>query len=174
VTARERTEEETKAILDAQRRILRFIRNAAAASHGSLGISAAQLFVMQTLGEAPEALSVNELAARTYADQSTISVVAKKLEERGLVVRTRSAEDRRRVSIALTAKGRAVIRRNLASPQRGLLDGIRRLSPDARAGLAKHLPALLRAMALDHAPAPLMFDDDGRAARKGSRTRRTK
>jgi DNA-binding MarR family transcriptional regulator len=158
-------DDEMRAILDAQRRILRYLRNAAATTHRSLGLSAAQLFVVQTIADASEPLSVNELAVRTYTDQSTISVVAKTLEERGLVARRRSAEDGRRVDLSVTLKGRALLRRKLASPQHGLLDGVRRLSPDARAGLAKFLPELLAAMGLDRAPAPMMFEDEGRTSR---------
>ncbi len=165
MTSRRRMDEEMRAILDAQRRILRYVRNAAATTHRSLGLSAAQLFVMQTLADASEPLSVNELAERTYADQSTISVVAKTLEERGLVARRRSAADRRRVDLSVTRKGRALRRRKLASPQHRLLDGVRKLSPGARAALARFLPELLAAMGLDRVPAPMMFEDEGRTWR---------
>ncbi len=166
---RGRHDDETRSILDAVRRLLRHVRNVAATTHGSLGITAAQLFVVQTLAEAGSDLSVNELAERTYTDQSTLSVVAKRLEERGLIVRRRSAEDRRRVHLSVTAKGRALVRRNIPSPQHGLLEGIRRLPPGARAGLAAHLQALVRAMGVDRTPAPMMFEDDTRSPRRAAR-----
>jgi DNA-binding MarR family transcriptional regulator len=162
---------ETRAILDSLRRILRYVRNVAATTHGSLGISAAQLFVLQTLVDAGSDLSVNELAERTYADQSTLSVVARRLEKMGLVVRRRSKLDRRRVDLAPTSKGRALLRRDLASPQHGLLEGIGRLPPAARSRLAAHLPDLLVAMRLDKQPAPMMFEDDAAAARRAPRRR---
>lgn len=173
MASRGRHDDETRAILDAVRRILRHVRNVAATSHGSLGITAAQLFVVQTLAEAEGDLSVNELAERTYTDQSTLSVVAQRLEDLGLIVRRRSAEDRRRVHLSVTAKGRALVRRNIPSPQHGLLEGIRRLPPGARAGLATHLKDLVRAMGLDQAPAPMMFEDDARSpGRRGRAPRR--
>jgi len=168
----DRAEEEMRAILDALRRILRYVRNAAATTHGSLGLSAAQLFVIQTLADAPQDLSVNELAERTYADQSTVSAVATKLEERGLVVRRRSAEDGRRVDLSVTRKGRALLERKLASPQYGLLDGIRRLAPASRAGLAKMLPELSHEMGLDGAPAQMLFEDDAKSPRPARRPRK--
>jgi DNA-binding MarR family transcriptional regulator len=170
---REPTDEETREILDALRRILRYLRNAAATTHGSLGITAAQLFVVRTLADASTPLSVNELAERTYADQSTVSVVAKRLEGRGLLTRRRSSSDRRRVDLVMTPKGRALLRRSLESPQHGVLDGIRQISPAARSGLAKFLPELMRAMGLDRTPAAMMFEDDGRGARPRPRARRT-
>jgi DNA-binding MarR family transcriptional regulator len=167
--ASRRTDDETRAILDALRRILRHLRNAAATTHESLGISAAQLFVVQTLADAPNALSVNELAERSYADQSTVSVVAKRLAKKGLVARRRSAEDRRRVDLSVTPRGRALLRRSLVSPQRDIVDALGRLPPGTRGALAKLLVELLRAMGIEHAPAPMMFEDEARAAGAPSR-----
>ena len=165
-----RIDGEARVILDSLRRILRYVRNVAATTDESLGITAAQLFVLQTLAEAGSDLSVNELAERTYTDQSTLSVVAKRLEERGFVVRRRSSRDGRRVDLSLAPKVRAVLRRKPASPQHGLLAGLHGISPQARASLARHLPELLRAMGLDRSPAPMMFEDDGRSPRGRRRT----
>lgn len=165
-------DEQTKAILDALRRVLRYLRNAAASTHGSTGLSAAQLFVLQRLAEADRALSVNELAERTYADQSTVSVVAQRLEKRGLLARRRSSEDRRRVDLSVTPRGRTLLGRQLRSPQAGLLQGLARLPPASRAALAEHLRELTRAMGLHGAPAPMMFEDEGGPTPRRTRPRR--
>jgi DNA-binding MarR family transcriptional regulator len=168
----EAAKQEARAVLDALRRILRYARNAAARTHGSLGLSAAQLFVLQTLADADRSLSVNELAERTYADQSTVSVVAQRLALRGLVTRRRSSTDRRRVELSLSARGRALIAKYVVSPQAGILEGFRRLPAASRAGLAKYLPELMREMGLDSSPATMMFEDETRPAPRARRTRR--
>lgn len=162
---RHRIDDETRTILDAVRRLLRHVRNVANRTHGSAGVTAAQLFVLETLGAEGSPLSVNELAERTYTDQSTLSVVAQRLEERGLITRRRSSEDRRRVELSPTSRGRALLRKGLASPQHGLLRGIHGLTAESRAGLASRLVELLCAMDLDQEPAPMMFEDDARSPR---------
>src|ERR671938_1731164 len=68
--------------LDAIRRLVRGLRLAARASEREAGLSAAQLFVLQQLAESP-AESINELAARTLTHQSSVSVVVRRLVERG-------------------------------------------------------------------------------------------
>src|SRR5918912_3802717 len=103
----ERSAELTSA-LDAIRRIVQALRVSARTSEQRLGVSGAQLFVLHALAEAP-AKSLNDLAARTFTHQSSVSVVVERLVRRRLVSRTRSAEDARRVTLALTATGRALL-----------------------------------------------------------------
>ena len=71
-------------ILDAIRRLVRHLRLADRAAQSELGISGAQLFVLFELGKTP-ALSLNDLAARTRTDQSSVSVVVSRLVDAGLI-----------------------------------------------------------------------------------------
>jgi DNA-binding MarR family transcriptional regulator len=54
---------------------------------------------------------LTELAERTRTDISSVSVVVSRLVEQGLVARKSADDDRRRLSLGLTARGRAVLRR---------------------------------------------------------------
>jgi DNA-binding MarR family transcriptional regulator len=81
--------------LDAIRRIIRVLRRSSRRSEQQVGIGGAQLFVLQQLADAP-AGSINDLAARTYTHQSSVSVVVRRLVEQGLVARQASASDRHR------------------------------------------------------------------------------
>ncbi|HJY34709.1 MAG TPA: hypothetical protein VJ260_07640, partial [Vicinamibacterales bacterium] len=56
---------ETRGILDAVRRIVRELHESSRAAEKQVGLSGAQLFVLQTLAEHPGA-SLNDLAARTH------------------------------------------------------------------------------------------------------------
>ncbi len=100
--------EERKAVLDSIRRIVRAVRLSSRTSESTLGLSAAQLFVLQTLSE-HDGLSINELADETLTHQSSVSVVVSKLAARRLVRREVSRRDRRRTVISLNAKGRRVL-----------------------------------------------------------------
>ena len=63
-------------VLDALRRVLRVIRLASVRVEREAGISGAQLFLLHQLADEP-AGSVNELAARMHADQSSVSVLVR-------------------------------------------------------------------------------------------------
>jgi DNA-binding MarR family transcriptional regulator len=145
-------------ILDAIRRIVRALREASRATELSLGLSAAQVFVLHRLAGAP-ALSVNELAQRTLTHQSSVSVVVSKLVKRGLVARVASASDARRVEITLTKQGRTLIARApSAAPQDRLIAGLTLLGLRRRRVLAASLRELVDAMALSDEPAPMFFE----------------
>jgi DNA-binding MarR family transcriptional regulator len=148
----------TRAVLDAIRRIVRSLREASRASERSLGLSAAQVFVLQRLQSAP-AQSVNELAERTLTHQSSVSVVVSKLCDRGLVARTPSVADARRIEIALTKQGRALLERApVVAPQDRLIAGLALLGPRKRRLLAAGLRGLIDAMALPDEPAAMFFE----------------
>lgn len=56
----------------------------------------------------PDQMSVKELGARLHLDSGTLSPLLKRMEAGGLVQRTRSAQDNRRVTVELTEKGTAL------------------------------------------------------------------
>src|SRR5258706_11797595 len=74
---------EVRAVMDGVRRLVQVLRESSRAARRRVGLSAAQLFVLHRLADAP-ALSLNELAARTFTHQSTVSVVVSRLVEQGL------------------------------------------------------------------------------------------
>ena len=69
-----------------------------------LGLTYTQYLVMMALWEYGE-MSVGSLCERLYLDTGTLTPLLKKLEQKGLVTRTRSAHDARRVDVALTDAG---------------------------------------------------------------------
>jgi DNA-binding MarR family transcriptional regulator len=131
------------AVLEAIASIDGALRVASRAVERRLGISGAQLFVLQKLAEAP-VQSLNELAARTFTHQSSVSLVVTRLVARGLVSRTAAPEDARRLVIALTAAGRSLVQRAPEPLQARLVAALKRLSPRERRSLARGLDKLVR------------------------------
>src|ERR1041384_2092494 len=84
------------------RRIVRVLRLASQQTQSAAGIGAAQLFVLQQLGDGAE-LSLNELAERTLTDRSSVAAVVERLQAQKLVGRTTDPSDRRRAVIRITA-----------------------------------------------------------------------
>ncbi|WP_372833595.1 MarR family winged helix-turn-helix transcriptional regulator [Puniceibacterium confluentis] len=71
-----------------------------------LGLTYPQYLVMVTLwAESP--LTVGQIGQRLGLDSNTLTPVLKRLEGRGLLQRLRDSTDERRVSVGLTAAGRA-------------------------------------------------------------------
>jgi DNA-binding MarR family transcriptional regulator len=121
--------------MDAIRRLVHGLRVYSRATEKEFGLSLAQLFVLQRLGDAPS-LSLNALAERTVTHQSSVSVVVSRLVNAGLVQRTRSPRDGRSRDIALTPKGRAVLRKAPPATQERMIEAITGLSASDRRRLA--------------------------------------
>jgi MarR family transcriptional regulator, lower aerobic nicotinate degradation pathway regulator len=154
----------TREVLDAVRRIVHALSASSRWAEKHVGLSGAQLFVLQKLAESPEALSLNDLAARTHTHQSSVSTVVARLVERGFVRRGRSAADRRALTLSLAARGRRLTERAPDVAQDRLIRAVQKLSPGRQRQLASTLTELARHMdGSDGAPG--MFFEEKRSAR---------
>ena len=161
------THARAKKVLDGLRLIVRELRRSA---HGS-AVSAAQLFVLERIGDL-RVCSVNELAEQTMTDQSSVSVVVKRLVEQRLVARKPSRVDGRRVELTLTAHGKKLLARYPEPTQVRLLGALERLSAHELDGLTHGLGALVREMGIADARAPLFFEEaSAQTARRRSARR---
>jgi DNA-binding MarR family transcriptional regulator len=147
-----------RAILDALRRVVRELRLSARGAERGAGISGAQLFVLQALsGE--KASSLNDLAVRTLTDQSSVSVVVRRLVDRKLVTRKVAAGDARRVELRVTPAGRRMLARCPEPTQARLFEALGRMGGSELASLAGGLAALVREMGIED-QAPQMFFEE--------------
>ena len=80
-----------------------------------LGVTYPQYLVMLVLWE-DDGLGVGEIGERLSLDSGTVSPLLQRLESAGLVDRVREDTDERRVSIHLTAAGRALEQRAASVP----------------------------------------------------------
>ncbi len=163
--------DDVRITLDTFRRIVQLLRSSARESELKVGLSSAQLFALQQLASSP-GMSVNELASRTFTHQSSVSVVVSRLVERRLVAKITSPEDRRRVRLALTEAGHAVLRRSPEPVQHRLLAGIAALPDQQLHALAQALTEIARAIAPPVAHPPMLLEDD--LPRKTKRRRSTR
>jgi DNA-binding MarR family transcriptional regulator len=134
------------AVLDALREVNQSLRIADRAVEQRLGISGAQLFVLEQLKAAPVS-SLNELAARTFTRHSSVSVVVSRLVDAGLVERRSSELDARRITLDLTRAGRSLLRSAPESGQNRLVASARRLSTSQLKQLAAGLARLSQELA---------------------------
>ena len=147
-------------ILQGIRRLFRQLRLSDRASQQLAGVSAAQLFVLSELGKTPD-MSLGELAARTVTDQSSVSVVVRRLVEAGLVSRTRAGDDARRLVLNLTRAGRAALKKAPPVAQELILEAVDKLPPAERKRFADTLHKILDAIGATES-APMLFEDEPR------------
>jgi DNA-binding MarR family transcriptional regulator len=145
--------------MNAVRSIVRALRINTRAIELKMGISLAQLFVLQQLDERP-AESLNELADRTATHQSSVSVVVRRLVERGLVSRTASTADKRRIEIAVTPAGRALLANAPPTVSSQLVAALSRMSRSDRDQLGSLLDRWVREATIDLASPPMIGEDE--------------
>jgi DNA-binding MarR family transcriptional regulator len=150
---------ELTTVMDSLRAVVRALRISTRAVEKEIGISGAQLFVLQRLEDSP-ARSVNELAERTSTHQSSVSTVVSRLVERGLARRAPSAEDGRRMEISISERGRSLLQKAPRTAQTTIQDALRRMDPAQVRALAEGLQALVREGSFAETPAPMFFEDD--------------
>lgn len=145
--------------MDHIRRIVQALRSShRAAEH--LNLTAAQLFVINVIGEARRPLSVNEVAEQTKTDQSTVSVVTRRLVDRKLLKRERSQADTRRVELSLTSQGRALQKKAPATvAQQHLTSALESLSASDARTLLRLLTRITAEMEISGEPAPMLFEE---------------
>jgi DNA-binding MarR family transcriptional regulator len=144
--------------LNAIRRVVRLLRLFDRRVESTTGLSAAQVFVLQQLSDGQSA-SINELAARTCTDQSSVSVVVEKLVRARLIRRQRSPRDGRRAEVSMTPRGSSLLRSAPPAAQQRLVAALNRMRPRSRKRLADGLGELIRNVGIDRAPADMFFED---------------
>jgi DNA-binding MarR family transcriptional regulator len=153
------------------RLLVRELRVSSRDAEKRLGISGAQLFVLQCLGRG-EVLSMNELAERTHTDQSSVSVVVSRLVDRDLVERSSSPEDARRVEVRLTASGRRLVRLAPETTQVRLAQALAAMSPESCDRLSQGLSELVSHMGLEGSPRMFFEEDSSPAPSRAAKKKR--
>jgi DNA-binding MarR family transcriptional regulator len=119
--------------------LLRIARELRRESH-SLGVTAGQVTLLGAIEDAPGVTAVT-LAERERVSAAAMSGQLGRLEEAGLIQRTR-AEDRRRVGLFLTAEGSKVLKSVRKRRTAWLAKRLDKLDPSERKRIEKAIDAL--------------------------------
>jgi DNA-binding MarR family transcriptional regulator len=144
-------------VLDSIRRIVRCLRISSRSAEKEAGLTTAQLFVLSRLAS-QSAVSLNELAERTLTHQSSASVVVSRLVSRGLVRRSQSPRDARRLELRLTARGQRVLKTAPDTAQDRLIHALNRMKSAERRRLAALMHRFIQLADIDQ-PAAMFFED---------------
>lgn len=143
---------QSREVLLALRRIIHAVDLHSAGLMQTVGLSAPQIFTLQTLANAGQPMAAGELALRMDLTQGTLSTILDRLERKQLVRRSRGQDDRRKVLVNLTEAGRQtlaesppLLHQNFIRAFAGLRDWEQNLL----------LSSLQRVAELMHAPSPV-------------------
>jgi DNA-binding MarR family transcriptional regulator len=148
---------EVRETVDQLRQLVRALRLSARQAEKAANLSSAQLFVLQTLGEAP-GISLSELADRTFTDPSSVSAVIHHLFVSGLVSRAQDPVDGRKLELRLSRKGSDLLRKSPPMAQQKLIEAVSKISPRDRRVLARSLRAIVESLDLPAGAAPMFFE----------------
>ncbi len=97
-------------VLVALRRIIRATDLYSQKLRKTVGLTTPQLLVLRAVGLRDD-VSLGRIANELSLSQATVTTLVDRLEERGLLSRKRSVEDKRRINVKLTARGCDVLER---------------------------------------------------------------
>jgi DNA-binding MarR family transcriptional regulator len=114
-------------------------------------------------------MSVNELAALSCTHQSSVSAVVSKLVDAGLVHRSQSPIDGRRVELTLTGAGRSLLESEIVTPQERMIASLGRFEPSRLHDLRLLLEELILESGFEVGSAPMFFHGTERVRKSGSK-----
>jgi len=134
---------DTVALADALRPALLQVGRELRREARAVGVSPEQVSLLVAIKYAP-GIGLRELAARERVSPPAMTKHVDRLERDGLVARTPSAEDRRRVGVSLTEEGQRVLRRVRSRRTAWLAQRLRGLSPKELAAVEAAVEPLRR------------------------------
>jgi DNA-binding MarR family transcriptional regulator len=117
----------------------------------AVGVSPEQVSLLVAIKYAP-GIGVGELAAQERVSAPAMSNHVDRLERDGLVTRTPSADDKRRVGLRLTSEGQRVLRRVRSRRTAWLASRLGRLGPDELAAIEAAVEPLSLLLAEEERP----------------------
>jgi DNA-binding MarR family transcriptional regulator len=146
-----KTELDTMTLAEALRPVLLRVGRELRREAREVGVSPEQVSLLVAIKYSP-GVGVRELAARERVSPPALSNRVDRLEQDGLVARTPSDDDRRRVGLTLTEEGQRVLRRVRSRRTAWLVTRLGRLSAEELAAIEAAVEPL--ALLLDEAQRP--------------------
>ena len=144
---------------DNLRRVVQVVQGYSKRAERVAGLTGPQLWAIKVLSESAP-IMVSDLARRMYLHPSTVIGILDRLETRGLARRTRSTEDRRVVTVALTRKGKDAVKKVPVVAQGLLLTGLEDLSDADLRLISKGIELLVGILGARRMPPQLMFSEE--------------
>jgi DNA-binding MarR family transcriptional regulator len=152
-------------IFDNLRRVYQVINEQSKKAKKQTGITGPQLWAIKMIAESSP-VQVSELAHKMYLHPATVVGILNRLEEQGLVIRTRTREDRRIVDVNLTPEGKALVARAPEVAQGLLAAGLEVLPAARLLDIASALDQLVHILGAQEVPPHLILSPEVNLPRK--------
>jgi DNA-binding MarR family transcriptional regulator len=137
------TTTDTVAVADTLRPVLLRVGRELRREARAVGISPEQVSLLVAIKYAP-GIGIRDLATHERISAPALTKHVDRLERDGLVVRTPSPDDGRRIGVALTEEGQRVLRRVRSRRTAWLATRLRKLDPDELAAVEAAIDPLSR------------------------------
>lgn len=154
--SRDEREDEAERILDNLRRIIHVLYGHSRRMERLARLTSAQAWLITTLSRM-DPTRISDLAQAMHLSPSAVVRIVGRLEERGLVARTRPSNDQGIVKVTLTHVGMKLAGRIPAIPQELLLKGLSEIPPDRLRTISEDLESLTRILGAGEATPRLFF-----------------
>lgn len=141
------------------RRIFKAIQEYSQDVSNKYGVTGPQLWALETISQI-DGLSLGELSRQMYLHPSTVTGVVDRLENKGLVARERTNQDRRVVNLQLTAEGRNLVAKAPSPTQGKLIYGLRKLNKAELEAIYNAVQKLVEITEAENVEATFFFHDE--------------
>ena len=141
------------------RRIVKALETYSQGVEKRFDLTGPQLWALWELGRSGPC-ALKDLALKMKLDSSTVVGVVDRLVLKGLVVRNPDAVDRRRISLAPTAKGAEILAAAPHPAQGHLLVGLEQMDLKRVEDLNESLNTLVTVLEAEHLEVPFFFADE--------------
>ncbi|MBN2658479.1 MAG: MarR family transcriptional regulator [Spirochaetales bacterium] len=107
----QKSQELSDSVVSTLRQIIRAIDLQSKKLTKKYGLTGPQLIVLKEINKSPSK-PISEIAKNVSLSQATVTSILDRLGQQGFTIRQRSDEDKRKVSIVLTAKAKEILNRN--------------------------------------------------------------
>lgn len=157
-------------VTDDLRRVFQVVNEQSKRAMRETGLTGPQLWAIKVIaGHGP--IRVSDLAQRLYLHNATVVGIIDRLENQGLVARTRSQEDRRVVMVDLTTHGKALVARSPEVAQGLLVAGLEKISREKLEIISEGLKLMVKILGAQNLPPQLILSPEVNRPR-GGRPRR--
>jgi MarR family transcriptional regulator, organic hydroperoxide resistance regulator len=146
-------------IIDNLRRVFQVVNEQSKKVERETGLTGPQLWAIKIIAESAP-IKVSDLARRMYLHPATVVGILDRLEGRGLVMRTRSLEDRRVVEIDLTEQGKELVTQSPEVVQGLLVKGLEPLSDEKLIHISDGLEQLVKILGAKEIPPKLILSTE--------------
>jgi len=153
--------ETNEAVLVAIRQIIRAIDLHSKKLSKNFGLTSPQLLLMRTI-QSDDNVTIRRLSEKTNMSQATATTILDRLEMRGLVVRIRNQQDKRKVHALLTEAGCKILAQAPGMLQPAFLEQFQALQPweqNQMLSSLQRLSSMMNSPALEPEPEFLLSQD---------------